>query len=79
MDSIAANTFITTQIEMKRLRLHTIDLKGKSKCQKLHIGAGQSKCPNLKVHGEKMQGVTEITYLGDIISNDGKNTKKHQE
>ena len=32
-------------------------------------------CPTLKVHGTVMQEVTEETYLGDIISCDGKNSK----
>ena len=37
-------------------------------------------CPTLKVHGTVMNEVTEETYLGDIISNDGKNHKniKHR-
>ena len=32
-------------------------------------------CPSLKVHGETMAEVSEVCYLGDIISADGKNTK----
>ena len=32
-------------------------------------------CPSLKVHGTIMPEVTEDTYLGDILSSDGKNTK----
>ena len=32
-------------------------------------------CPTLKVHGTVMPEVKEDTYLGDILSNDGKNTK----
>ena len=74
-DSIALNTFITTQIEMKRLRFHTPDERGKSKCHKMHIGKSSSTCPELQVHGTVMQNSTEEAYLGDIISSDGKNTK----
>ena len=38
IDSLALNTFIDTHIELKKLRFHILDRKGKSKCQKLHIG-----------------------------------------
>ena len=75
IDSLALNTFITTQIELKRLRFHVPDENGKSKCHKMHIGRKHNLCPILKVHGTVMQEVTEETYLGDIISNDGKNNK----
>ena len=75
MDSLALNTFITTQIELKRLRFHVPDAEGKSKCHKMHIGRNHQMCPMLKVHGTVMNSVTEETYLGDIISSDGKNQK----
>ena len=74
-ESSGLNTFINTQIELKRLRFHVPDKKGKTKCNKLHIGKDHSLCPTLKVHGTIMPEVTEDTYLGDILSNDGKNTK----
>ena len=32
-------------------------------------------CPDLKVHGTQMEKVSEDTYLGDIISHDGRNSK----
>jgi len=41
----------------------------------MHVGKQGSKCPSLHVHGCQMPQVTEIKYLGDIISIDGKNTK----
>ena len=75
MDSIALNTFITTQIELKRLKFHVPDKQGKTKCHKLHIGKNHNMCPTLKVHGTVMPEVMEDTYLGDILSNDGRNTK----
>ena len=37
-DSLSLNTFINCQIELKKLRFHTADAKGKSKCHKLPIG-----------------------------------------
>ena len=75
LESIELNTFINTQIELKKLRFHVPDDKGKSKCHKLHIGKNEETCPTLKVHGTVMEIVKEDTYLGDIISSDGKNTK----
>ena len=74
-DSIALNTFLTTHIEMKKLRFHVPDKTGKSKCVKMHVGRKHEFCPTLKVHGTIMPEVTEETYLGDILSSDGKNAK----
>ena len=75
IESVALNTFINTQIEMKKLRFHVPDKNGKSKCHKMHIGADHGTCPALKVHNTIMESVKEDTYLGDLISSDGKNTK----
>ena len=74
LESVALNTFITTQIELKKLRFHVPDKKGKSKCHKIHVGKNHETCPVLKVHGSIMEKVTHDNYLGDIISADGKNT-----
>ena len=74
-DSLGLNTFINTQIELKKLRFHITDKNGKSKCHKMHIGKSMISCPTLKVHGTCMQEVTEDRYLGDILSSDGRNTK----
>ena len=74
-ESLELNTFINAQIELKRLRFHVPDVNGKTKCHKIHIGKSLKKCPALKVHGTPMPEVSEETYLGDILSNDGKNTK----
>ena len=73
--SLEMNTFINAQIETKKLRFHTPDINGKSKCNYLHVGKPSKLCPELQVHGTKMERVTEVTYLGDIISEDAKNTK----
>ena len=72
---MALNTFLTTHIELKKLKLHTADKNGKSKCVKLHVGGKKAHCPVLKVHGTKMPEVSEENYLGDILSSDGKNSK----
>ena len=73
--SLEVNTFINAQIELKKLKFHTPDKNGKSKCNVLHVGRKNALCPNLQVHGTDMGHVNELTYLGDIISGDGKNTK----
>ena len=74
-DSLALNAFITSQIELKKLRFHIPDKHGKTKCHKLHIGKNHEKCSILKVHGTIMKDVESDTYLGDVISSDGKNTE----
>ena len=73
--SVKMNTFITTHIEMKKLKFHTPDAQGKSKCQKMHIGPKNALCPDLKVHGCPMQEVTSAKYLGDVLSVNGTNTE----
>ena len=77
--SISLNTFLTTQIEMKKLRFHVPDKTGKSKCHKIHVGRSNQFCPKLKVHETEMETVKDDTYLGDVISEDGQNTKKYSQ
>ena len=71
--SLSMNTFINTQIESKRLKFHTPDQNGRSKCHILHIGRKNIGCPRLQVHGEDIIKVEKDTYLGDIISSTGRN------
>ena len=74
-ESKSMNTFLTTQIEMKKLRFHTTGKNGRSKCVKMHVGKHSEFCPSLKVHGTVINKVTDEMYLGDLLSSDGKNTK----
>ena len=74
-ESLEVNTYLNAQIELKKLKFHTPDVNGKSKCNVIHVGKKNTLCPTLLVHGYIMGRVTEDTYLGDIISGDGKNTK----
>ena len=73
--SIELNTLINTQIEMKRLRFHTPDATGKTKCHKIHVGKRNDLCPKLEVHETEIAEVTSDVYLGDEISADGSNKK----
>ena len=72
-ESLALNTFINTQIELKKLQFHTTDKNGKSKCNVMHVGKPSAVCPQLKVHGTNMHTISKSTYLGDIVSADSKN------
>ena len=72
-ESLAMNTFIKTQIELKKLQFHTPGEKGKSKCNVMHVGKNSGICPQLQVHGTVMKKITHDRYLGDIISSDGSN------
>ena len=72
--SLALNTFINTHMEMKKLKFHTPDTTGKSKCHKMHVGQHNQLCPELRVHGRAMECVDSDTYLGDVIASDGTNT-----
>ena len=73
--SISLNNFINTHIEMKRGKFHTPNATGKRKCHKIHVGGNHATCPILKVHDTVMEDVSHDTYLGDIISGDGRNTR----
>jgi hypothetical protein len=73
--SLSLNTYINTQIELKKLKFHTPDKQGKTKCHKIHVGKHNKLCPKLQVHGTPMKEVEHDAYLGDIISANGKNDK----
>ena len=73
LESLALNTFINVQIEMKKLKFHTPGPEGKTKCHKIHIGRKNEFCPTLLVHDTVMPEVASDTYLGDVISGDGSN------
>ena len=52
-------------------------LKNKTRLD-IHIGKKNRLCPELQVHGTVMPQISEEKYLGDIISEDGKNFKNIQ-
>ena len=72
--AVALNTFLTTQCELKKLRFHVPDENGKTKCHQMHIGKNTVICPDLKIHGHKMEKVMSDKYLGDILSSNGTNS-----
>ena len=48
------------------------------KCHKLHIGKESQVCPKLLVHEQEMDKSVKEKYLGDFISNTGKNKENIQ-
>ena len=60
---------------MKKLSFHQSKSSEPSKCQRMHVGKQREPCPPLKVHGSLMTNVTEINYLGDCVTSDGKNSR----
>ena len=72
-NSLALNIFINTQIELKKLKFHTTDINGKSKCHVMHVGKNSVVCPKLEVHGTPIHTIKKKKYLGDILADDGKN------
>ena len=73
-ESVKMNAIIHSKIDTKQLMF------GSSKCFKLHVGNGcKNTCPTLKVHDQIMTSVEKETYLGDILSRDGKIDSNIQE
>ena len=62
--AITMNATVNTFIETKKLKLAS------SKCSVIHVGKKCSKCPSLKVHGQKMHKAESIKYLGDTLFNE---------
>ena len=73
VQSIITNAYINTKVEMKNLKFGV--KAGKAKCHQIHIGKSENKCPTLFAHDIKIEKVTEDTYVGDVVSSDGKFTK----
>ena len=69
MESVKANAVINGFIESKKLTL------SKSKCHRIHISKKKDensmKCPNLKVHNDRMEDPVREKYLGDIVDKTG--------
>ena len=74
-ESLNLNISLNTQIETKKLRFHTPNANGKSKCHFIHVGKKTNSCPKLQVHNTDIEQVNSDTYLGDIVSNNGKHTE----
>ena len=60
------NNTINTFMEIEKLKL------SQKKCNIIHIGKSDVKCPTLKIHGEDMKRSKQETYLGDKIDFSGK-------
>ena len=69
IDSIKTNAIINSKIESKKLEF------GPTKCFNIHEGKNIEQCCILKVHDSVMMKKDHETYLGDVISSNGKNDK----
>ena len=69
IESIEVNAYINAKIELKKLTLNS------DKCHKIHVGKCNPFCPTLKAHNDDMEEVIDEKYLGDIVTNNGKNNK----
>ena len=66
-ESVKMNAIIQSKVETKQLKFSD------SKCFKLHVGNGcKNTCPALKVQDQIMSSVEKETYLGDVLSANGK-------
>ena len=68
-DSLKTNTYINAKIEMKKLEC------GVTKCKKIHFGKENVLCPDLEVHGEKIDESDCEKYLGNLLASEGMNKK----
>ena len=57
---------INTFIELEKLTL------SQKKCHTVHVGNNLQNCPDLEVHGNKMENSKQETYLGDKIDMSGR-------
>ena len=73
-DSVRLNIFLTTLMESKRLKFHEGNAENKGKCYNMHVGKKKSECQKLKEHMKEMDEVDDVTYIGEILSADAKNT-----
>ena len=66
IDSINVNALIEAKTSGKQLNL------SQKKCSLMHIGKNANNCKDLKVDGSYMKTSHKQTYLGDVLSSDGK-------
>ena len=75
IEALNSNIFLTLHIEMKRMNFNVGGPNKKSKCHRMHVGPKHNECYKLSASNRIMQEVTELSYLGDVVSNDSKNYK----
>ena len=62
-----ANGIVQGKVECKQLEL------GHAKCFQMHIGNKSKKlCPIIEVHGAEIKTSEKETYLGNLLTTDGK-------
>ena len=66
------NALIQSKVQCKKLEL------SETKCFQMHIGKDTLNCSNLEVNGKVMKTTNKEKYLGDVLSNSGKNDENVQ-
>ena len=66
LNAVKINSFISSKIRSMQLEL------GTSKCSHMHIGKNDHRCSELKVNNLSMKKSFKETYLGEILTSDGK-------
>jgi len=66
LESTKMNAIIQSKVNSRHLKL------GASKCTRMHIGASRSPCPLNKVHDDEVLEENKVTYIGSILSSNGK-------
>ena len=76
-EALKINAAVNAFIESKKLTLNS------KKCHRIHVEKSRNKtelkCPELKIHNEKMKNAEQEKYLGDLINNSGTNRKNIEE
>ena len=68
IDSVMSNATTNSFVESKRLKF------SENKCSRIHVGNSKiDKCKEIKVHDKVIQDSKREKYLGDIITNNGRN------
>ena len=63
--SLELNTVVNTFVSLEKLQL------SKQKCNNIHVGAKNMKCPPWTIHGSEMKCSEQEKYLGDILDKKG--------
>ena len=69
VDAVISNSVTNSFVESKRLEL------GSNKSHRLHFEKKKKECLNLKMHDKQMNSSNKENYVGDIVTEDGKNNE----
>ena len=79
LEAVNQHIYFTKMMQMKRVNFNVGDKEKKSKCEQMHVGKKTDSCPSLQIDGNSLEIVSKISYLGDVVSNNGKNVSNIKE